>query len=158
MDMEGKLVKLEDFTAAKHEGLDYQCDQCGYLMVAQDDVNKHGVSTHGGVKFQCEQCKYQFKCRSYLKNHQEAVHGGLNYCYDQCNLQVSAPYTLGRHKLNVHKGVDGVLDLISIIEKLSITKPGFAELVLVPYNSNTNSDNNNKDNNMLFSLYICQLI
>ena len=62
-----------------HEGIKYECDQCGHKAARKGDLKRHKMSVHEGVKYQCNQCDYEASRQGNLKSHKVLVHENVEY-------------------------------------------------------------------------------
>ena len=44
---------------AKHEGVRYDCDQCGFKAPSKRSIKRHKDAVHEGVSHVCDQCDYK---------------------------------------------------------------------------------------------------
>ena len=58
------LLKKGHLNAHKmsvHEGIKYECDQCGHKFTQKGDLKRHKMSVHEGIKKYIEWSSYVFK-------------------------------------------------------------------------------------------------
>ena len=66
---------------SKHEGIVYNCEECGYKASRQyrfrlhkESVHKHQESVQKDLVYCCNQCKYQTEIRGDLRKHKQTIH------------------------------------------------------------------------------------
>ena len=80
-----------------HEGVKFDCDQCGYAATDKIYLKLHvedAQIAHEGILHNCEQCDFIGKTALAFVSHISAVHDNIRFCCDQCDYVASKNYTL----------------------------------------------------------------
>ena len=100
----GRLSLLQHLKI--HEGIEHQCDKCGYKSPSKkypkDPINR----IHSGINFQCNQCKRAFTEKGCLRSHTHFEHYNIHFftwC-DKCPIKGKTQDDLQKHILWIHEG------------------------------------------------------
>ena len=61
--MNGNLTEHEQ---SMHQGIKYNCEECGYQASTKSHLTRHKKSIHEEMKYNCNSCDYQAKRKSHL--------------------------------------------------------------------------------------------
>ena len=51
-------TSLARHNRSKHEGINYDCDQCDYQTTQKSNFTRHKRSKHGGMRYDCNKSYY----------------------------------------------------------------------------------------------------
>ena len=81
----------------KHEGIYFDCDECGSKLTSKQGLKWHRDNKHRGVRFKCPKCDYMATLKANLKIHDQAMHESIKYPCDKCSYTASTPRSLTWH-------------------------------------------------------------
>jgi len=103
-----KYKKLLDDHIVIHskEKAAFRCDQCDISCTSAGNLNKHKQKVHEGIRYECPECGRKFGEKCHVTKHIKAVHlGEKMYKCHKCGMKFGRKGTLNRHMMsvNVHK-------------------------------------------------------
>ena len=101
-DFKGKRVPFLNHYQYEHEGVKYQCSQCGLEYKTNKYLQTHVKSVHEGVKYPCTKCDYQATQECNLKVHMESMHEGIRHPCQYCPYKATQRRHLKTHVKRVH--------------------------------------------------------
>ena len=92
---------LKYHNESKHQGIIYECSECGKGGLTKVALMNHKYDFHG--KFtKCFLCDYKTRRKENIKIHTQAIHEGVIYPCDMCGYKTSTTRSLSLHKKSVH--------------------------------------------------------
>ena len=95
---------LQYHIESKHQGIKYDCEQCGHKASSKSGLKNH-TALHEVLKYDCDLCEFKAATKPTLKHHKDLVHAGITYDCEKCNVKSSSQASLKNHKDTVHDGV-----------------------------------------------------
>jgi len=84
----------------------FRCDQCDKSCTTTANLNTHKKKVHEGIRYECPECGRKFGEKCHRTKHIKAVHlGEKNYKCHKCGMKFGRQGALKRHlmSVNVHK-------------------------------------------------------
>ena len=91
-----------------HDGVRYECDQCGFQAIRKHGLINHIETEHGGVRYDCTMCTHQAKRMDNLRRHEKHKHAKNSrnklriYICNLCDHQSPRKDNLAVHRSSKH--------------------------------------------------------